>query len=54
MLDFRSRRYALSLSMGRSTITAEKTMRAFRTLLLEVSPALSVLSDDDAITNRSC
>jgi hypothetical protein len=52
MPDFRSSRYALSLSMGGSTIAAEKTMRAFRSLLFEVSCALSDFSDNDAVTSR--
>jgi hypothetical protein len=49
--DLRSRRYALNLSRGRSTNAPEKTMRAFRKLLLVVSLVLSPLSDDDLITN---
>ena len=49
--DFLSRRYALNLRRGKSTKAPEKTMRAFRNFLLEVSPVLSSLSDDDVITS---
>jgi hypothetical protein len=51
VLDFLSRRYALSRSRGKSTSAPEKTMRALRNLLLALSIVFSSLWDDELITN---
>jgi len=51
-LVFLSRRNALNRSRGKSTNAPERTMRAFRNLLLAVSVERSALRDDDAITCR--